>query len=263
MKTKKTFLMSCMLGASLLLGACSSEQENLPKSDFGTVSFGVEAKAGFTRAVNEADYANTDNYTVEILNNTGTPHTPPFQYGERENSYDLPNGSYTMKAYYGTESVASRDEFYVVGETPFVVNGEGKTENTSPLQINVDCYPTCGKVVTFFDNASMDEYFSDYYVEYETEALGEDKAMWAKNDVEPWYLKLNPEGEVVKATIHVTRKDDGKTDVISKTYAMTPGKAWTMNIAPKDGSGSLTLTITIDETTEDHELDFTVPSDWI
>ncbi len=256
MKTLKTVLLTCTAGASLMLAACtSSDAENQPKADFGTVRLGVDASASFTRAVTESEYANTANYTVSILNSEGTDAVEPFLYGDHSGVINLPNGSYVMKAEYGEESVASRDEFYVFGETNFAVNGED-------VRVNVDCYPTCGKLVTYFDKA-MAEYFTDYYVIYETEALGGANVAWTKDDEEPWYVKLNESGEVVKATIHTVRKSDGAEGTVEMQYAMSPGKSWTMTIAPKDGSGSLSLTITIDESTNDIEKDIWVPSDWI
>ena len=75
---------------------------------------------------------------------------------------------------------------------------------------------------------------------------------------------LKPEGEMVKATIHLTRKDDGTSSQVVKSYSgMKPNQSWTMNIAPHDDNGSLGITITIDESTEDVIHDIEVPSDWI
>jgi hypothetical protein len=58
-------------------------------------------------------------------------------------------------------------------------------------------------------------------------------------------------------------KETGNNDSQTLTYDMAPNKSWTMHIAPKDGSGGLSITITIDESTNDREFEIVVPSDWI
>jgi hypothetical protein len=47
------------------------------------------------------------------------------------------------------------------------------------------------------------------------------------------------------------------------TQDMTPNEGWKMSIAPKDGSGSLTITVTIDDSTNERPIEIVVPSDWI
>ncbi len=131
--------------------------------------------------MDESTYSNVDNYSVQILNDEGTL-VKEFLYSEKEEKINLNNGSYTLKAFYGTENNASRESFYVEGSTSFQVNGE-------PVQeVTVNCQPTCGKVkATFASN--MDEYFSDYSIVYETAALkaAGTTAVWAKRDTDPWY----------------------------------------------------------------------------
>lgn len=111
----------------------------------------------------------------------------------------------------------------------------------------------------------MATYFSNYSVIYETEALKAtgSTAIWQKDDTDPWYLKVNEKGESVTATISFTRLSDGKSASVEKTYTLAPGKSWTLNIAPQDNNGSLGITVTIDESTDDEEIDIEVPSEWI
>ncbi len=254
MKTK-TIMMSCMVALGTVLASCSStEADEQPKANFGSIKMGVKASTSFTRAVNESDYANTGEYTVEIWNSENSKVYSEL-YKNLPNSINLPNGNYTLKACYGTEEVASRNTFYVYGEKNFAVNANDQ-------ELEVDCYPTCGKVRTYFDK-SMADYFSSYSVAYETKALAGGNVLCSATDTEPWYLKLDKEGEIVKATINLTRISDGKSSPVVKEYAMTPGKSWTLNVAPKNDNGVLGITITIDESTEDINKDIIVPSDWI
>lgn len=250
--------MSCLMGIGALLASCSSgADEDMVGAGSGNIRFGVSSYTAFTRALNETDYTNTGNYTVEILQEEKVIES--FLYKDRADSYSLPNGNYILKAFYGEEKAASRNEFHVEGTKSFSVEG-----NKGDAAVSVDCYPTCGKAaVIFADN--MADFFSEYYVVYETEAVKAEggNVTWGKDDTEPWYLKLNSKGETVKATIHLTRADNGTTSSMEKKYDMKPGKSWTMSIAAKDGSGGLGITITIDESTTDHVEDITVPSEWI
>ncbi len=254
---KKSFYSLCLL-SGLLFAACSSDTEQMPGATFGSINMDVKSNTTFKRALKESDYSVVNNYTVQIFKstNTGTP-VAEFLYGDRSATINLENGNYTIKAFYGAEHNASRDEFYVFGQTDFTIDADNKT-------VNINCAPTCGRLRTVFaENMATD--FSSYYVEYTTEALtaAGTVASWSSTDTEPWYVKLNPAGETVKATIHLTRSLDGKETTVKKEYAMTPGKSWTMNIAAKDGSGNLGIEITIDESTNDRPVDIEVPSEWI
>lgn len=260
MTNAKMLLMSCLIGMGFMATSCSSS-ENEPQStgETGNISLSLTASTGFsanTRSVNEADYKNVNLYTIQILNSAGVEKVN-YLYDDLPSKIKLENGSYTLKAFYGEDKDASRNGFYVEGSSTFTVQGADQT-------LNVDCAPVCGKVAVNFDE-SMDKYFSDYSVVYETSALtaANTTATWVKADTEPWYLKLNKDGETVKATIHVTRTSDGKSITTEKTYNLERNKSWTLNIAPKDDNGSMTITISIDESTEDHEIDIVVPSDWI
>ena len=115
------------------------------------------------------------------------------------------------------------------------------------------------------DDSQLSEYFSDYSVVYETAALkaAGSTAVWAKGDTEPWYLKVDPKGETVTATIQFTRLSDNKPDSEVRTYTLAPSKSWTLSIAPQDNNGSIDIDITIDESTDDEEIDIEVPSEWL
>ena len=250
--------------AVLTLSSCSSEDnEFIVPEETGAISLNVSTGANFkvlgSRVLNEEDYKNVNNYKVVISDNNG----PVKEYAsvtEVPASIELKNGSYTVTASYGKEYAKSRDEFYSVGSEVVTVQGE-------PKQVSLVCQPTCGKVKVNF-HQDMATYFDDYNVEYTTEALGTaDHALWAKNDVDPWYLLINPKGEEVKATITLTPKSQYATSAakVVKTHVLKPNFGWTLNVSPRYSSsdGTLGITITIDETTNDIEQEIIVPSEWI
>lgn len=250
-------LMGCLAFIGLTTQSCSSSEEPANMEGTGSITLSVTTQASFTKAIDESTYGNVNNYTVQILNNDGAS-VKEFLYSDKPDKINLNNGTYTLKAFYGTESNASRTSFYVEGNNTFQINGE-------PLQnVSVTCAPTCGKVAVKFAS-NMSEYFSDYSVVYETAALkaAGSTAVWAKDDTEPWYLKVDPKGETVTASIQVTRLSDNKTATVEKTYTLAPGKSWTLSIAPQDNNGNIGIEITIDESTDDEVIDIEVPSEWL
>lgn len=253
---KLNLLLSIIAINLLFFSSCSSENGVNEKSDSGYVVLDVSANSSFSRSVNESDYGNVSNYNVRIVNSDGLEECS-FVYSEKPEKIELSNGGYTLEAFYGEEVDVSRDEFYVYGKKTFNIQGEA-------LAVSVECRPTCAKVAVKFD-PEMDTYYSDYYVSYETEALSQSgaKAIWAKGDTEPYYLKVNENGEVLKATISFVRKEDGKLATVEKTYSITPCKSWTLSIAPQNNQGNLGISVTVNENTDDEQIDITVPSEWI
>ena len=226
----KLLLSSCILLAGMALGSCSSSEDVKTLSGAGNISLGVNTNAVFTRAVSMSEYEDVGNYTVQVIDDAGST-VKEFLYKDAPSEIKLKNGTYTLRAYYGEQTTASRDVFYVEGTKPFVVDADQQ-------QVTVV---------------------------YETEALKAEgaTAVWSKTDADPWFLKVNEKGENVKATITVTRKSDNKSATVVREYSMAPGKLWTLNISPNQNDGSLGIVIEVDETTNDQEIDIVVPSDWI
>jgi hypothetical protein len=175
----------------------------------------------------------------------------------------LPIGSYTVKAFYGTEHDASRNEFYVYGEDQGILQGDPET-----VSADVECTPTCGRISVSF-SPEMDGYFSDYNVSFSgTVALGENSIKWEKNDTEPWYVKLEQGGEKVSFTITVLAKDEFTAKETTKkgTFDLNRNKAYKINVSPVYSgteTGDVSLNITVDETTNDKPVDIEVPVDWL
>lgn len=264
-QSMRQLLMCCMMGVALIVSSCSSEEE-LPSDGKGFVFMDMNVVADFevkARAVDLAEYQNKNKYTVQILKEGADAPLHEYRYAEIPEGIEMDNGTYILKAFYGTDfTTSSRTNLYVEGIQNFSVNSDDQ-------RVTVNCTPTAAKASVNFD-PSMDTYFSDYWVSYETAALKAESAtaVWAKGDAAPWYLKVNKEGEVVKATIHFTRKAEYgsvASGTVEKTHTLLPNKSWTLNIIPKydPATGQLGFTITIDESTNDHEMEIEVPSEWI
>lgn len=269
-------MVSLLLGG-LLVTSCQSEDFDGPvqAKGKGTVTLNLKMDSSFgtsTKAISEADslkYHGKNNYTVEILKaNEDESVVVSELYPNLEDSYTLDLGSYIARAYYGEnykDVKATQDGYYVVGEQTFTmdVNEDNEVESKS---ISLTCSPTHAKLIANFDVEEMDKYFSDYYVTYKVGTTETSKV----NNMDPWYLLVNKAGETVTATIHLTLADGdsytvNKDFVSTKTKTLKPNESWTLEIAPtyEQKTGDLGINITIDETTEDHEIVITVPSDWV
>ena len=254
--------MASAVAGGLLLCACSAEEEAALAADGkGFVKIGLSADTAFgaaTKAVDESAYKNVDDYTVQIWK-AGAQVGEDYTYGDIEGTpIELPEtGTYTVKAFMGEDVAASRTSLYVVGSDDVTINGN-QAENVS-----IACKPTSAKVTVAFDE-TMKDYFDNYYVSFKTVALGDAIFPWEKDDKDPVYLKVGT-NESVKATIHLTKKDGVKVESteIEKTYTLSPNTAKTINIKPTLSQGSLGIEITIDDTTNDKEIDIEVPSDWV
>lgn len=263
---KGAMLMTMFVGTAMV--SCTAESES-PATGTGTMALTLETQSEFasTRAVTESDYKNLANYTVQVTDRDGNVREE-FMGNEIPGMIELPIGSYTVTATCGEEKVASRNTFLSTGSSPVNIGSD------SEEKVTVTCAPTCGKAAVKFDE-TMADYYTDYYVEYTTPALGQGKVVWAKADQEPWYLAVSEQGDDVVATIHLAPKPEYLTDeqktsgyaegVITKQYNLKRNKAWTMNIKPNYSTsiGQLGISITVDESTNDTEVPITVPSEWI
>lgn len=280
MKTKNIFLGMLMSSALLLTTSCLSETKDLePRAEAsvekGNLSLNLNTNAEFTlltRAVNEANYSNTDNYTVEITDSKGnSKFSGTFGTLKTRLPLELDLGSYNITAQFGSEPAngASRDNFLATGSNTFTIQAAKTVETT------VNCTPTAGKVLVEFDS-SMDTYCDVYDVDFSgTAALGTSTAHWAKGDTAPYYLTLAEAGENVTYTIHFTAKTDYAANVNGEkatngtatgTFKLERNKAKKLvvktNYTPST-DGGLTVVVEIDESTNDKNVDIEVPVTWI
>lgn len=272
---------SFLVGASIVVSSCLSEEQDFgQKQDpdgYGLVNIDLSSSAVFkvnnlpSRSVVESDYENTNNYLVEIKDKDGKiVENCKFSELGSKMPLKLPIGACTVNASYGKELAVSRDEFYMFGTTTVNV---GSNANTS---VNVDCYPTCGKIAVIYD-ASMAEYFDSFSTELGgTEKLGNSKFSWNQNDVEPYYVALKSgDGETITYTITLVSKDeyeyaDGdakkKSAVVSGSFSLKRQDFYSLRVKANytpAAQGSVNLTIEIDDSTDDKAYNWTVPVEWI
>lgn len=253
---KKVAKMLLYVLSGVLLYSCSSDEAELQFSEgTGYVSLNLNTNIGFqSRAVDESDYQDLSNYTVQILKDGNSLHK--WDYNDIPEFTELANNTYTMLAICGDSTKAVyTDDLCVLGSKSFTVKNDS-------VNVNVTCKPNSARINIEFDE-KMDEYFSDYEVRIKTAAQGGSTYIWDNTTAGPVYFKVK-QNEVVTMTIKLTPKSGVEADTeIQKTYTLSPADAMKMTLAPVIGSGSLSITITIDETVIEHPVDIEVPSEWV
>ena len=234
---KKYAVMFCaMLAMGAVVASCSSEDEAVESAaqGEGLIAFEVKAETGFrSRAVNEAEYKDLDNYTVQLLSNSEVYRE--WNYKNLPGELKVPVGTYQLKAFYGEDKAVSTTSMYVEGVSSSVEIAEGQ-EGVKPL--SVTCRPVCAKVAVNFNKEGK------------------------KDDTDAAYLKVN-QNEGVKVTIKANNKSDGSAITpIEKTYTLSPQSGLTLNVGPS-GAGTIGIEITIDESTNDIDKPIEVPGDWV
>lgn len=247
----------CALAVGVLAG-CSAEVDGPQVADGeGAFLLNVATDADFettTRALDESPYANVDNYTVRILQNGAVQDE--YSYTEVKDTW-IPygNGTYTVKAFYGEDLPVSTTSMYVEGHQDISISND-------TAHVSFTCKPVCAKVTVKFDE-TMADYFSAYHVVFKTKALGEGSYDWQQTFTDPVYMKVTGEKETVNATIYLTKKSDGTSTTMAKTYELAPAMQKTITMKPTVNNGNVGITIEIDETTDDHEITIEIPSDWV
>lgn len=223
--------------------------------DFGYLSVSIRPQIGFksqaTRAVMESYYDKVDNYIIQVLKEDGTAILE-CQGSElsKINPLAVYPGNVLVKAFCGTELPASRDSIFVYGESRCSVSDRMSTH------VIVTCTPTSGSLSVEYDK-EMDKYFKDYHMLISgIEALGTDSILWLKNDMEPWFIKLNESGENVSVTIKAALKETylmgGAEPEHNFTFniRMKPNNSFVVRVQPYY-TNKVSLGVTIEETGAD------------
>lgn len=270
---KKTNITCVFLALALgAMQSCTKEQGHT--AGMGSLSINLNAVTEFstgTKSLNEGDYKNPANYTVILTNTNGKEF---MNCKGDQISSNLPKelefGSYTVTASFGKEYPASRDRFFCGGSSTIMLQPK------EHAIVTVECKPTCGKVSAVFDS-KMKEYYSDYKITYSgTAALGSEVVTWEKNDTEPYYLLLNEGGETVKFSLVLKVKEEYvhvdsngnklKTAQINGQFKLQRNKAYKLTVKPDYTAvtdGTINVSVTIDDSTNDRPITIEVPATWI
>lgn len=270
---KKYAVMFCaMLAMGALTVSCSSEDEAVAQGASGQASIMIDLSSdlSYSRAINESEYMNKDNYKVTLSSEKGDVFKDAL-YSSLEMEYKVDfDTPYTLTAYYGEDVAYGYDKLYVKGSTTFTIpQGDRK-------MITVNCTPANAKLILKYaglsDSDTFEEYFQDCQVSIKTQYM-ESAFTMAKADAgKELYLKTGDEGTEVTLSFTITdlegetatiEKEDFET---TKTITLKPGVAYTLTIKPNqidvDG-GKLGMDITVDDGVTEDDVTITVPGDFM
>ena len=246
----------CLLCAGAFVASCSSDEDVLASGE-GTIAFDVQADTGFrSRALDEADYKELDNYTVQLLGNSGVEQE--WSYAELPSKVTVPAGTYQVKAFYGEDVPASTETMYVEGLSGDVTVDGTEAEATS---VKVVCRPVCAKVTVKFAD-TMSQYFFRLVCDIQDCGFGKRELCMVEGCCRSG-LSESAAGRESDGCHFLYER--GKPAEIAKEYVMSPSDGMTINVSPKveQSEGSLNVSISIDTTTNDIEQDIEGPSDWV
>ena len=261
-KKLKTLVYALM--GTTLISACSSDADDvISEAGKGYVSLSVQADAGFqtTRAASE-DYEDVNNYTVQILQGDKiVGDSCEWKYSKLPDEIELPNGTYTFKAFYGKDNAVNTENPYVEGVVEKTINSNGQN-------VEISCSTTDAKVTVAFDE-KMDEYFSDYSVVFKTKAMSSNEScIWTKDEADKTYYLKVENNEKIDAIIKLTNKETKQSTEQKLDVTLSPGLNKLYTFEPtggneeEGGSDGLGIKITIDKSTNDKEVDIIIPSTW-
>ena len=275
------FLVCIGVSAMSLFTSCMSDEHDFDlnpasqgEANTGQLVLSLSADTRFadqtTRALSEDNYRNTNNYTVQLLKAEEVLLECKGSEIAEKLPKELNPGDYVVKAFYGQEENYSRDRFYVEGSKEFNI-AKGATSTVS-----VTCQPTCGKLSVVFDN-EMATYYDNYNVQYSgAAAFSGNTIAWLKNDTEPYYVKLNANGETLTYTVNLTVKEEyahsdaeGKkqtSGTVTGTFTLKRNQAHRLTVKPNyipTADGGLSLTIVIDDSVNEISKTIEVPVEWI
>ena len=261
-----------MLAMGALTVSCSSEDEAVSQGASGQASIMIDLSSdlSYSRAINESEYMNTQNYEVSMYKGD----EPVFEntlYKELELTQKVDfNTNYTLTAEYGEDVAYGYDKLYVKGSQTFSVP-QGDTKEVSIL-----CKPANAKLILKYaglgDSDKFEDYFQDCQVSVKTQYMDEAFSMAKADAGKELYLKTGDEGTEVNLSFTITDLE-GETATIesedfqtTKTIKLKPGVAYTLTIKPNqvdvDG-GKLGMEITVDDGVTEEDVTITVPGDFL
>lgn len=283
-------LMILATAATLLLAGTSCTKK-LQEDRVGDLSINLSSESFFnaagTKAVDEGQYKIPANYNLVVTDvnsgntilNCKVSDLDAEGCHESLKNLDI-NTTYNITASYigdirNKDLAYSKSDFYVEGSQRVTITGEKNP-------VSITCTPTSGKVNASF-NANMAIYYDEYFIKMDgTKAMKESGQYltFSKNDTDPWYIRIDnsaPNGtesinyeihlKVKEQYQHIDKNGNAQRDAIIKgTFSLQRNKSHKIDVKAQykpSTSGELSISISIDDTTIDREVNLEIPLSWI
>ena len=162
---------------SLVFASCMSDNQITPTgsmsltsldADTTSLHIGNNGKVTRTSLSDElSSFLDVSDYTVQILDEAEKVVDEYKRYESMPSTIELPEGSFILKAFKGSDKAASFENPYFEGRTSFVVRDQ---MNTS---VGVTCTLANARV-TIESTPDFDKIYSDYTVDFSTDYIEEE-----------------------------------------------------------------------------------------
>lgn len=262
---KRLFLIVSIVILILSVTSCDSNKDVLSRA-VGTLSIGVSASPSYsskTRAIDEDEYRNADNYTVQVQEVGGNLLYNDL-YKNMPLSFDVEAGkTYTVKAFYGDNVDAGFDKLYMEGNQQFTIS-DGEQKN-----VLLPCRPANVKVTVVYTENFL-KYYSDCTVSLLTSHLTEPFVMNMNTDLnKEAYLKADITGETIKISVDGFKDKSGKFvdmgGALVTEKNVTPKTHVTITVDPEVitvGTGEASFDVSVDTGTEDKDVNIEIPEEY-
>lgn len=257
MQTSKKILVSLCFLSLVQLSSCSFREEISPDSGKGGIRLEISADYSSTKADVLEGQLNVDDFKIEIINSEGVIFKrwdTYAEYKEQESTAFVMNagGPYLLRATYGDSTASGFDAFFFIGEQEFTVTPQEVTH------LSVVCRMGNAKIAVKYGE-NIRKAYADYRTTVSSSRGG--SLVFAKDCTESGYV---PAGDL---TVYVELEDaEGKPGSFTNAGKISaePGDFVTLNIDSKEiPGGDLTLSVSIDPATEDHQITIDLPSDML
>lgn len=216
-----------------------------------TTSLHVGNKGEVTRSSSSDEFSaflDVSDYTVQVLDEAEKVVKEYKRYESMPSTIELPEGSFVLKAFKGSDKAASFESPYFEGRTSFVVRDQ---MNTS---VGVTCKLANARV-TIESTPDFDKIYSDYIVDFSTDYIEEEDSVngsfaVSKGEERPLYLRTGQDGTDVGITVYV--KKPGETEFtafyVSDPLKLEPRQSVRVLLSLSETNQGIGIDIMLDDT---------------
>ena len=243
---------------SLVFASCMSDNQITPTgsmsltsldADTTSLHIGNNGKVTRTSLSDElSSFLDVSDYTVQILDEAEKVVDEYKRYESMPSTIELPEGSFILKAFKGSDKAASFESPYFEGRTSFVVRDQ---MNTS---VGVTCKLANARV-TIESTPDFDKIYSDYIVDFSTDYIEEEDSVngsfaVSKGEERPLYLRTGQDGTDVGITVYV--KKPGETEFtafyVSDPLKLEPRQSVRVLLSLSETNQGIGIDIMLDDT---------------
>lgn len=218
-------------------------------ADTTSLHIGNNGKVTRTSLSDElSSFLDVSDYTVQILDEAEKVVDEYKRYESMPSTIELPEGSFILKAFKGSDKAASFESPYFEGRTSFVVRDQ---MNTS---VGVTCKLANARV-TIESTPDFDKIYSDYIVDFSTDYIEEEDSVngsfaVSKGEERPLYLRTGQDGTDVGITVYV--KKPGETEFtafyVSDPLKLEPRQSVRVLLSLSETNQGIGIDIMLDDT---------------